>query len=82
MKTKTKKEISYVCPHCKEKQYTICEWQKADVGYDFSFETQDFEMRPIDNAEHNEWACSNCGEHIDTKELPKEVREAISDYPS
>lgn len=81
MKT-SKKEISFRCPHCKERQYKICEWQDASVGYDFNFESQEFEMRPIDYAEHADWACSECGHKFDTSKLPKEVREAISDYPS
>jgi len=82
MKTKTKKEISFTCPHCKEKQNKICEWQNADIGYDFDLESQEFEMRPIDYAEHNSWACSDCGKTLDTSKLPREVRKAIEDYPA
>jgi len=74
-----KKELSFICPYCKEKQDGLCEWQHGDIGYDFDFGTCQFEMRDIEYTEHDCWTCPSCGEEIDLIELPKNIQKLMKD---
>lgn len=63
----------YICPHCKEKQTSVIEWQTVSMATEFNLKTKEFESGiNKEGGDHEAWVCPECGE-----ELPEELCEKI-----
>lgn len=72
--SEVKKIKSFICPHCKEKQTTVLEWQTVSVASEFYLDTgmSEFDV-DHEGGEHESWTCPGCGE-----DLPENICEQIS----
>lgn len=64
---------SYICPCCKEKQYTVMQWQTVSVGYTFNLADNQFNAgeERSDSADHEDFGCPNCGEELEQDLIDK-----------
>ena len=61
---------SYICPHCKEKQTTVIQWQDTLIAYEFDLKSGESEKVDEIVGEHESFACPACG-----KDLPRKLNE-------
>jgi len=65
---------TYTCPHCKEKQESINQWQTCSVGYEYDFDNRSWEMKDINDGDFEAWACPSCGVDLS---IPKKMEKII-----
>ena len=59
---------NYICPHCKEKQNSITQWETISVAYEFDLKNGDsVKIGEGSNSEHEKFSCPNCGEKLPEK---------------
>ena len=58
-------EKEYICPHCNEKQTSICQWQTASVGSELNMEDGSWEQKDIVGGDHEAWVCPGCEHELD-----------------
>ena len=65
----------FTCPECKQYKKSITQWQTCSVGYEYTFENEQWEQRDIEGGDHEAWACPDCGEDIlMSKKMEEEAR--------
>lgn len=76
MKNEVKKfgEGWFICPSCGQKQTSVSRWEIASVGYEYDFETQNWEMKDVESGDFEDWACPECGTAL---LLPEKLLEKI-----
>lgn len=63
---KPKQLTTFICPHCKEEQTSITQWQSVWTAFDYDFKTDQYEKVDEGNVDDNGYfACPNCGETIE-----------------
>jgi predicted RNA-binding Zn-ribbon protein involved in translation (DUF1610 family) len=76
MENKVKKfgEGWFICPSCGKKQTAVNRWETASVCYEYDFETQNWEMKDIEDGDFEDWTCPECRAIL---VLPEKLLEQI-----
>lgn len=73
-KTKQQKDkYSYICPHCKERQDSIDEWQNGDILYNYDIKKQEWKDIEILNGENTVYQCPECKKDLDYELIKKYI---------
>lgn len=64
---------TYICPHCKEKQYTVIQWHTTSVGYEQNLKGDllDNETLFSEHSDFETFACKNCGKNLEESDFTK-----------